>query len=129
MAKDYKYTDIDFSFLAHPVTGDVVRVKDAAAVIQSIKTLILGHFYERKFHPEIGCNVHGLLFENISDLSADLIRDSIVNVLENYEPRASIVTLDVNPDEAERGYRVFLEVRLQRILDPIDVEFFLTRTR
>lgn len=126
---DTKFTDIDFNFINHPITGDIVKKKDENSVVQSIKTLILTRFYERKFHPEIGCQIHGQLFEMISDITADSIGDSIRNVLNNFEPRADILTLDVTPDDSNNGYTVFLEVKMINILNPVQVSFFLTRTR
>jgi len=129
MPNNTKFSDIDFNFIAHPITGDIVKQTDEDSVIQSVKTLILTRYYERHFHPEIGCQIHGQLFEMISDITADAIGDSIRGIIINWEPRADILTLDVTPDDANNGYSVFLKVKMKNILDPIDVTFFLTRSR
>lgn len=124
-----RYRDIDLSFAPHPVTGDVSKKLGENAVSQSIKNLILTEFYDVPFHPEIGCQVHGLLFENITSITAGLVKDSIRDVINNYEPRAEILDLDVDPDGSEQGYIIFLKIKVLGTLEPIDVQFFLTRSR
>jgi len=124
-----RYRDIDLNFAPHPVTGDVSKKLGEDAVIQSVKNLILTEFYDVPFHPEIGCQVHGLLFENITSITAGLVKDSIRDVIVNYEPRAEILDLTVDTDETEKGYIVFLKFKILGTLEPIDVSFFLTRSR
>ena len=60
MPKNKTFSDLDFSFTAHPATGDIMRVYDVNAVKASIKHLVLTEFYGRMFHPEIGSSAAGL---------------------------------------------------------------------
>lgn len=124
-----RYKDLDLNFIAHPVTGDIVKNSGSDSVIQSIKNLVRTEFYDRLFHPETGCQVHGILFENMSSITAGSIRDSIWRVIDNYEPRAAVVDLIVNADHDNNGYTVFLKVKILGTIEPIDVSFFLQRTR
>lgn len=126
---DERYRDLDLSFLNHPITGDILKITGEDAVVQSIKNLILTEFYERMFHPEIGSQIHGLLFENMTPITAGLIADSIRDVITNYEPRAGILDLEVEADEENNGYTIFLKIKILSTIDPIDVAFFLSRTR
>ena len=48
------YSDLDFDFTAHPVTGDVIRVKDAISVKRGIKNILLTEITERRFQPDVG---------------------------------------------------------------------------
>lgn len=78
-------------FQAHPVSHDLVSKVDAAAVKQSIRNLVLTMNYERKFHPEKGCQMYGLLFENVDMISLQIAKQSIINVITQYEPRANLI--------------------------------------
>lgn len=98
-------------------------------MVQSIKNLVLTEFYDMPFHPEVGCQVHGILFENMSSITAGSIRDSIWRVINNYEPRAEVETLTVNADFENKGYTVLLIIRVLGTIDPVTVAFFLTKTR
>lgn len=86
-----QFRDLSMLFTAHPVTGDVVSKVDAAAVKQSIRNLVLTMNYERPFHPEKGCQVYGLLFENVDIISLQIAKQSIINVITQYEPRANLI--------------------------------------
>ena len=59
------YVDLDLNFTRHPVTNDVVKIEDVDAVKRSVRNLVNTQFYERPFHPEMGCGVRDLLFEKI----------------------------------------------------------------
>ena len=69
-----QYSDFNLLFSSHPVTGDVARKNDEEAVKQSLRNLISTRHYERPFHPEIGCQIHGLLFENFNPVTAQVMR-------------------------------------------------------
>lgn len=60
------YRDIDLSFAAHPVTGDVAVVEEAESVMQQLGVLIGTMPGSVPFHPQIGVGLQYLLFENWS---------------------------------------------------------------
>lgn len=123
------FIDVDIDFKKHPITGDVVRKKGEEAIKQSVKILVLTSFYEAPFQVTKGCTVRGLLFENISFSTAIMIKDSIEEVIERFEPRASIVSVDVNPNTSENGYHVDIIFNIDNVPNPIKVELFLERIR
>ena len=84
------YKDLDLDFTRHPVTNDVVKIEDVDAVKRSVKNLVQTNFYERPFHPELGCGIRELLFENFTPLTGIFIRRKVQEVLDNYEPRARV---------------------------------------
>jgi len=100
-AKTRLYSDIDLSFEPNVSSnGDIYKKKDAAAVKQSIKNLILTNRFEKPFRPNFGGNLRGMLFELSAETTADEIEETIIRNIEQYEPRAVIKRLfvDVNPD-------------------------------
>lgn len=90
-----QFRDLGLAFMAHPSTNDVVTKIDAAAIKQSIRNLVMTMNYERPFHPEKGCQVYSLLFDNVDETLLQLAKQSIVNVLSIYEPRANLVDVVV----------------------------------
>lgn len=99
LSRSRKYIDIDLSFEPKP-NGDVYKKKDAAAVKQALKNLILTNYYEKPFNPIYGGNLTAWFFELAYDETADEIRDAIIDAIESYEPRAKIINVlvDVQPD-------------------------------
>ena len=59
-----QFADLDLSFTINPFTKDLYLKTDEDAVKTAIKHLIRTKNFERAFHPEIGTQVHSLLFEN-----------------------------------------------------------------
>ena len=81
------FKDIDLDFGRNTVTNDVNVVTNIIAIKRAVKNLVQTNYYERPFHPELGCGVRGLLFENFTPLTAIYLKRKISKVLNNYEPR------------------------------------------
>jgi phage baseplate assembly protein W len=124
-----QYKDLDLNFLIHPVRKDINKHKDEMAVINSIKNLMMTNHYERPFQPDLGSNVRRLLFENLDKITAISMEREIRQVVENYEPRAQIKTLDILPDMDNNGFSVRMEFYIMNMTDPVTINFFLERVR
>jgi len=124
-----QYKDLDLNFLIHPVRKDINKHKDEMAVINSIKNLMMTNHYERPFQPDLGSNVRRLLFENLDKITAISMDREIRQVVENYEPRAQIKTLDILPDVDNNGFSVRMEFYIMNMTDPVTINFFLERVR
>ena len=124
------FKDLSITFKKHPVSDDLVVVKDKAAIIQSITALLLTNKGERPFKPDLGCDIRRSLFEPLDYATAGLIRSQVVEVLGKYEPRIDIENINVVPDEESNGYEVELYFRIVgRNDEVVATEFFLERTR
>ena len=93
-----KFKDLDLDFGRHPVTNDVNVVEDAIAIKRSVRNLIQTNFYERPMHPELGCGIREMLFENYSPVISIYIKRKIEEVLQNYEPRVNLTSIVINND-------------------------------
>ena len=124
-----RYRDLNLSFLPNPVRKDISTLSDADAVKQSVMNLILTKHYERPFHPEIGCNVTAFLFDNTTPLTAINIQRSIQDVIGNFEPRASLKSVDVNVAPDQNGFNVTIQFFIANVADIVSVDFFLERLR
>ena len=123
------YSDLDLNFTIHPVKKDINRYTNEAAVVNSIKNLILTNHYERPFQPDIGSNVRRLLFENMDTVTATTLEKEIAQTIRNYEPRANISRLNVSPDYDNNGFKVYMEFYVVNRTTPITINFFLERIR
>jgi phage baseplate assembly protein W len=89
------YRDLDLFFTRRSRDSDVNVLTNVTAVKRSVRNLILTNFYEKPFHPEIGSGVRDLLFEIVSPLTAIALAQSVEDVINNYEPRALLLGVDV----------------------------------
>lgn len=123
------YKDLDLNFLQHPDTGDVTKTLDVNAVKQSVMLLINTHFGERLFHPENGSAVPRILFEPIDPITTEVLKRSIEQVLQNFEPRVSLDVITVTPKEDDNAYFVYLQVNIVGVPEPVTFSFTLQRLR
>ena len=124
------FKDLSVTFKKHPVTDDLIQVKDKAAIVQAMTALILTRKGERLFQPELGCDVQTVLFEPLDYGSAGIIKSSIAETLSRYEPRVNINDVLCTPDYDNNGYEVEVYYTIVGREDqPIGIQFFLERTR
>jgi phage baseplate assembly protein W len=124
-----RYKDLDFNFRSHPVTGKLIVAKDVDAVKQGLKNLVMTNKFETLFNPYQYCGVRGMLFENITPVTADIMQKQIFFAAQNYSRRVTIlnVIIGVQPDNNE--IKVTIIFSLENILDPQSVDMFLERVR
>ena len=124
-----RFRDIDLDFNRNTVTNDVNVVEDIIAIKRSVRNLVQSNFYERPFHPELGCGVRGLLFENFTPLTVIYMKRKIEEVLVNYEPRISLTSVNVDDDQDGNRLVVDIHFRIIGVEGPQSVSTFLQRIR
>tara|TARA_R100000231_G_scaffold107135_1_gene79303 strand:+ start:88 stop:513 length:426 start_codon:yes stop_codon:yes gene_type:complete len=123
------YVDLDLDFTRHPVTNDIVKIEDVDAVKRSVRNLVNTQFYERPFHPELGCGVRDLLFENYTPMTGIFMRRKIEEVLSNYEPRARLTSIQVNEQMDRNAIDVVVNFYVLNLPNPVSVTTTLQRIR
>ena len=124
------FKDLSVTFKKHPVTDDLVQVKDKAAIVQAIQGILLTRKGERPFQPELGCDVQNMLFEPLDYASAGTIKQEIRETINRYEPRVTVRKITCKPDFNNNGYNVEMQYTIVGREDvPVGVEFILERTR
>lgn len=123
------YKDLDLNFRAHPVTKDVVKRTGNAAIIGALKNLILTNLYEKPFQPNFGSRVRGLLFEDVSFITANILQTEISNAIVNFEPRVGVdaVRVQANPDQ--NRYDITIRFFINNLEAPVTINFFLEKVR
>ena len=97
------FKDINLSFKRHPVTNDVVTIRDEDAIKRSVKNIIFTILGEKPYVPLFGTSINNSLFELANPLDHIRISDEIKSTLLNYEPRISNIKVNVAnyPDSHE----------------------------
>ena len=122
------YSDIDLNFTLLQ-NNDVAKVLDINAVKQSVKLLVLTTFSERLFQPDVGSPTFGLLFEPLDEITSELIKQSILQVLDNNEPRIIVNELVVTPNSDQNSYAITLYFTIINLPLPSVFSFTLSRLR
>ena len=124
------FKDINLSFNRHPVTNDVVTIRNEDAIKRSVKNIIFTVLGEKPFVPLFGSVINESLFDLNTNLSEIRITDEIKSSLLNYEPRIDNieVTVQVTPDRNEMNCTVQYDiVGLPAPTQEVDVLLFPAR--
>ncbi len=97
------FKDINLSFKRHPVTNDVMTIRDEDAIKRSVRNIIFTILGEKPFEPDFGSVMNESLFDLSTSLSEIRISDEITSSLNRYEPRIDnvVATATVYPDSNE----------------------------
>ena len=124
------FKDLSVTFKKHPVTDDLVTVKDKSAIAQSITNLLMTRKGERPFQPKLGSGLQDMLFEPLDVGSAAMIKQEISRCITKYEPRVRVQRIYCNVDFDNNGYNVEMQYKIVGRDDrAVAVDFFLERTR
>ena len=123
------YKDLNLDFQQNTATKDIQKLLDIESVKRSVRNLINLNHYEKPFHPEIGSNLRGMLFETISPQMTHFIGKQIELLIKNYEPRCRLVEVRNQPDLDRNGFSISISFYVQNHPTPVIVESFLERLR
>ena len=106
------FKDINLSFKRHPVTNDLITIKNEDAIKKSVKNIIFTILGEKPYSPLFGTSVNSSLFELSNPLDHVRISDEIKSTLLNYEPRISNIKVNVAnyPDSHELNATVQYDI-------------------
>ena len=123
------FKDLNLDFQQNTATKDIQKITDVESVKRSVRNLINTNHYEKPFHPEIGSNLRGMLFELMTPQMNHVITKQIENLINNYEPRCRLVQVYTQPMFDRNGYSVQISFYVQNHQEPVIVESFLERLR
>jgi phage baseplate assembly protein W len=106
------FKDINLSFKRHPVTNDVVAIRDEDAIKRSVRNIVFTILGEKPFNPTFGSVMNDALFELNTSLNEIRISDEITSSLNRFEPRITnvVTTASVYPDSNELNCTVQYDI-------------------
>ena len=124
------FKDINLSFKRHPVTNDVVTIRDEDAIKRSVKNIIFTILGEKPFVPQFGSVINESMFDLNTELSEIRVADEIRSSLLNFEPRIDniIANVTLSPDTNEMNCTIqYSIVGLPSPSQSVDVLLFPAR--
>ena len=106
------FKDINLSFKRHPVTNDLVVIKNEDAIKKSVRNIIFTILGEKPYVPLFGTSVNNSLFELSNPLDHIRISYEISSTLLNYEPRINNIQVNVSnyPDSNEMNATIQYDI-------------------
>ena len=81
------------------------------------------------YHNEIGSGILGTLFENAGPITSDILREQIINTIQNFEPRCILTDVIIIPRMDDNTYEVEITFKPINSEEARTFSFILDRTR
>lgn len=123
------YLDLDLDFSPHPVSKDIIPLKNSDAVSRALRNLLFTSKNEKPFNPMFGAEIKKLLFEPMSPATTGTIKNVIIGAVREYEPRAKLIDVVVDGNEDQNRYDITLTYSIDALSEITKYTFFLERLR
>jgi len=90
------FRDVSLSFKRHPVTNDILVIKNEDAIKRSVQNIVLTIVGEKPFEPDFGTNINDSLFELNTSVQAVGLEEQIRSALSLFEPRVANIVVTVS---------------------------------
>lgn len=125
-----EFKDINLSFKRHPVTNDLLTIKNEDAIKRSVQNIVLTIVGEKPFESLFGTNVSDSLFELNTSLQHIGIKEQILASINNFEPRVNNLDATVTIDSDSHDMYVTVQYDIIGLPIPtqtVDVLLFPAR--
>ncbi len=124
------FKDVSMTFQKHPLTSDILALKNESAIARSVRNIVFTVPGEKFFDEDFGSRISQSLFENINDISANIIKNEIKSSLKIYEPRVNVREVEVKPnfDQNEFNVTIIYEI-IGADVPAQELQFVLQSTR
>ena len=129
VARKKGHRDLDLKLGIHPIRKDLNVLKDDNAIKNAIRNLLVTNANERPFQPFLGANLRSLLFEPADALTKIALRENILEVIKNHEPRVEVQDIDIKDLADQNAYRILVKMRIKEFDNNDTVEIVLRRLR
>jgi len=124
------FKDVSMTFQRHPLTSDIIALKNESAIARSVRNIVFTVPGEKPFDEDFGSQISQALFENINDISANIIKSEIQSSLKRYEPRVNVREVEVNPNFDQNEFNVTIVYEIIGVdVPPQELQFVLQSTR
>ena len=114
----------------HPVTRDILVLKNEDAIKRSIRNIVFTVPGEKFFDQTFGSRITASLFENIDDISAISVADEIRESITRNEQRVNLISVNAYPNPDQNSFdAVILYDIIGADVPPQELQFVLQPTR
>ena len=124
------FKDLSMTFQANPLNFALIGLKNENAIARSVRNIVFTLPGEKFFDQNFGSRISASLFENIDDITANVISDEITQSIERYEPRVDLINVEVFPNFDNNAFDVLIIYDIIGAdAPPQELQFALQSTR
>lgn len=124
------FKDISLSFTKHPVTNDIIILRNEDAIKKSVINLVRTRLNERFFNNLLGTSVDNTLFEVGNSGISSFLNEEITTLLNNFEPRILLRNVETEIPDDTNDLNIKIAYDIVGLPFPTqNIEFILQPTR
>ena len=123
------YSDFSDNFIKHPITNELIVLKNEDSVRQAFKNLILTNIDERPFNPFFGSNVNRSLFDPFGPFLVEDITRYINLAANQFESRIQVLNVTITDQSDKNAIGINVVFSLINNPEPISLSLFVKRVR
>lgn len=123
------FSDLMNDLTPHPITRDIVRLKNDNSIKQAVKNIVLTSLGERLFQPTIGSEIANALFEPNDIIMEENLKFSIENAIRFHEPRVTVLKVEVYTFSEEDRVAINIFFSIINSIQVQNVNLILRRVR
>ena len=108
------WSDVDGQY-GRQTDGDIKRMTDVDAVINSLNNIVATLKGTRRMLPEFAQDIYNLLFEPMDDTTARSIAEQILDGIKAWEDRVDVTRIDITPDYDGNLYRFSMSFAIKQL--------------
>ena len=115
------FKDINLSFKRHPITNDLVVIKDEDAIKRSVHNIVKTIINEKPFSKDFGTQINDSMFELDTSLNSIAIEKQITSSLNIFEPRIKLNDVKVVVDGSHNAMTAKITYSIIGLMSPIQI--------
>ena len=124
------FKDLSLSFKRHPVTNDLLPLRNEDAIKRAVQNLVRTKIGEVFFRDDIGTRITGALFELANSDFIDPISTEVETIIRNFEPRVILTNVNIESKPDENTLDIELSYNIVGLSLPTQtINFILEPTR
>ena len=115
------FRDVNLSFKRHPITNDLVVLRNEDAIKRSVHNIVFTIIGEKPFRRDFGTVVNQSLFELDTSLNMLAIEKQITSSLSRFEPRIKLNDVKVVVDGSHNAMTAKITYSIIDLMSPIQI--------
>ena len=115
------FRDVNLSFKRHPITNDLVVLRNEDAIKRSVHNIVFTIIGEKPIRRDFGTVVNQSLFELDTSLNMLAIEKQITSSLSRFEPRIKLNDVKVVVDGSHNAMTAKITYSLIGLMSPIQI--------
>ena len=115
------FRDVNLSFKRHPITNDLVVLRNEDAIKRSVHNIVFTIIGEKPFRRDFGTVVNQSVFELDTSLNMLAIEKQITSSLSRFEPRIKLNDVKVVVDGSHNAMTAKITYSIIGLMSPIQI--------